>query len=71
MITFGRMVRTFAKDRWWRSFPFLPLPTWQYVKFRQDTMYGRHGVRVLPRMAWDFPQFYRWWKHMDGLYRLG
>lgn len=63
-----RFVLTFAPNGWWRRFPFLPLPPWEYVKFRQDTMYGRQGVRVLPRMIRDLPSFYRWWRATNVKY---
>lgn len=66
-----RFVRTFARDRWWRHFPFMPLPPWTYVKFRQVTMYGESGVRVLPRMLRDLPQYYRWWCSYDRYLRRG
>jgi hypothetical protein len=32
-----------ARPRWWRRFPFLPLPDRDYVRFRLETAYGSSG----------------------------
>ena len=39
----------FVPDRWWRRFPFLPLPPSELARFRSETMYG--DPRVAPSPA--------------------
>jgi hypothetical protein len=41
--TAARQFRRMTPRRWWRQRPFLPLPDAEYVRFRMETAYGRHG----------------------------
>jgi hypothetical protein len=33
----------FARPRWWRRPPFLPVPDREYLRHRLETQYGRDG----------------------------
>ena len=34
----------FRRMRWWRRFPFLPLPARDYLRWRMHTAYGDHDA---------------------------
>jgi hypothetical protein len=38
-----RQGRRLARPRWWRRFPFLPVPDGRYLAFRFETQYGSAG----------------------------
>ena len=43
-VTAVTQVRRLAPTRWWRRWPFLPLPDPGYLRFRLETQYGNDGV---------------------------
>lgn len=45
-----------ARKGWWRRAPFLPLPDPDYLRFRLETAYGRHGQPE----ARDVVAYLRW-----------
>ena len=46
---------------WWRQFPYLPLPSIKYIKWRLDTAYGasfpRPSLKIIVR---DISKFLLW-----------
>lgn len=47
----------FRDRRWWRRFPFLPLPARDYLKWRMHTAYG--DANIVPP-AEDVIRYARW-----------
>jgi hypothetical protein len=47
----------FRRRRWWRAFPFLPLPPAEYIRWRMYTAYG--DERAVPPLR-DVLRFARW-----------
>lgn len=47
----------FRRRRWWRRFPFLPLPDRTYLRWRMYTAYG-YGSAIPP--VGDLVRFARW-----------
>ena len=47
----------FRRLRWWARFPFLPLPSRTYVRWRMYTAYGDHDA--LPPVE-DVIRYARW-----------
>ena len=47
----------FRSRRWYRRFPFLPLPAMDYVRWRMHTAYGAHDA--VPPVA-DVIRYARW-----------
>jgi hypothetical protein len=52
----------FRRKRWYARPPFLPLPAWEYVRWRMHTAYGSHDaipsadeVARYARWAWHLP----------------
>jgi hypothetical protein len=52
----------FRRKRWYARAPFLPLPAWEYVRWRMHTAYGTHDavpsaeeVARYARWAWHVP----------------
>ena len=43
-----RQGRRMVPGRWWRRWPFLPLPSRAYVRFRMLTQYGDDRARPAP-----------------------
>jgi hypothetical protein len=39
-----RVAWRFRRRRWWARPPFLPLPAWDYVRWRMYTAYGDHDA---------------------------
>lgn len=35
-----RYYPTIVPSNWWQHWPFLPLPSYRFIKFRLDTAYG-------------------------------
>lgn len=52
-----RVAWRFRRRGWWHRFPFLPLPSWTYVRWRMHTAYGDHDI-VPP--ADDLARYARW-----------
>lgn len=52
-----RVAWRFRSRRWYRRFPFLPLPSREYVEWRMHTAYGDHHA-VPP--AEDLERYARW-----------
>lgn len=52
-----RVLWRFRRRRWYRRFPFLPLPASDYVRWRMLTAYGEHGA-VPPTE--DLVRYARW-----------
>ena len=50
----------FRARRWYRRFPFLPLPAAEYVRWRMYTAYG--DERIVPP-AEDIVRYARWAAH--------
>ena len=47
----------FRRNGWWRRFPFLPLPSRDYVRWRMHTAYGSDDA--VPPAA-DVVRYARW-----------
>jgi hypothetical protein len=52
-----RVAWRFRRNGWWRRFPFLPLPSRDYVRWRMHTAYGSDDA-VPP--AEDVVRYARW-----------
>ena len=52
-----RVAWRFRRRGWWRRFPFLPVPSREYVRWRMHTAYGDHDA-VPP--ADDVVRYARW-----------
>ena len=52
-----RVAWRFRARHWYRRFPFLPLPSRQYVRWRMHTAYGDHDA--IPS-AEDVERYARW-----------
>lgn len=52
-----RVAWRFRARGWWRRFPFLPLPSRPYVRWRMHTAYGDHDA-IPP--AEDIVRYARW-----------
>jgi len=52
-----RVAWRFRRRRWYATFPFLPLPAREYVRWRMHTAYGRDDA-VPP--ADDIVRYARW-----------
>ena len=52
-----RVAWRFRRRRWYRQFPFLPLPAREYVRWRMHTAYGRDDA-IPP--ANDVVRYARW-----------
>jgi hypothetical protein len=57
-----RQALRLARPRWWRRFPFLPVPDARYLAFRFETQYGAHG-RPDPR---DLVAYLEWCRGMGA-----
>jgi hypothetical protein len=54
-----------APNGWWRRWPFLPLPTAEYLDFRYVTQYGGdHGAEA-PLQPNDVVDYLRWCKQWN------
>ena len=51
-----------ARPRWWRRFPFLPVPDARYLAFRFETQYGA-DARPDPR---DLVAYLEWCRGIGG-----
>lgn len=52
-----RIAWRFRDRRWWRRFPFLPLPAREYVRWRMHTAYGDDDFVPPPE---DVIRYARW-----------
>lgn len=52
-----RVAWRFRARRWYRRFPFLPLPAREYVRWRMHTAYGDHDA--VPSAA-EVERYARW-----------
>ena len=52
-----RVAWRFRRRGWWRRFPFLPVPSREYVRWRMHTAYGDYDA-VPP--AEDVVRYARW-----------
>ncbi len=57
-----RQVKRLAAPGWWRRWPFLPLPSSEYLEFRMITQYGDAAHR--PEVA-DVVNYLRWCREWD------
>lgn len=53
-----RQLVRLAPSRWWARWPFLPLPSPGYLRFRMETAYGGDGRH--PVVAEDLRTYLRW-----------
>lgn len=44
-------------NKWWRRYPFLPLPTKEYINFRILTVYGSQEESINPKDIVDYLQW--------------
>ena len=51
-----RQAARFARPRWWRRAPFLPVPDAGYLRFRLETAYGE---AIAPKPA-DLVAYLEW-----------
>jgi len=58
-----RQARRLAAPGWWRRWPFLPLPTPEYLHFRLQTAYGHHRSTVAPDDLVTYLHWCRTWPH--------
>ncbi len=49
----------FAPDRWWSTFPFLPLPDSQILEWRVTTAYGQTDMALAPHEVVSYLQWRR------------
>lgn len=49
-----------CKRKWWRKFPFLPLPSIKYIRWRLDTAYGTNNWPEFRIMLKDTYNFLLW-----------
>ena len=56
-VALARVAWRFRAHRWWRRFPFLPLPERKYVQWRMYTAYG--DERAVPP-AEDVARYAKW-----------
>jgi hypothetical protein len=52
-----RVAWRFRARRWWRRFPFLPLPAREYIRWRMYTAYG--DEKAVPPVQ-DVVRYARW-----------
>lgn len=57
-----RVGRRSVPRRWWRSAPYLPVPSPAYVAFRMQTQYGSEGPN---NVADDVIEYLRWCRLWD------
>ena len=51
----------FRSNKWYRSPPFLPLPSKAFMRWRMETAYGRNGTAIPSR---DLERYLRWGSDM-------
>ena len=51
----------FRSNKWYRSPPFLPLPSKAFMRWRMETAYGRNGTALPSR---DLERYLRWGSDM-------
>ena len=51
------VARRLVPVHWWRSRPFLPIPSRAYLKFRLETYYGSETAHFAPE---DVLKYLRW-----------
>ena len=56
-LALARVAWRFRRRRWWRRAPFLPLPAWDYVRWRLYTAYGDYDA--VPPAA-EIIRYARW-----------
>lgn len=55
-------VSTYAPNGWYRKFPFLPIPTAEFLEFRSYTAYGKSaGSESMPDSD-DFILYLEWFR---------
>lgn len=47
----------FRRNRWYRRFPFLPVPSLRYLKWRFETAYG--DLKIKPRLQ-ELERYIKW-----------
>jgi hypothetical protein len=52
-------------SRWWRTAPYLPLPSGQYLEFRFLTQYGDIPRRPDPDDVLNYLRWCRDWERLD------
>jgi hypothetical protein len=63
-LTALRQWRRTTLPAWWRQWPFLPVPSGDYLRFRLLTQYGSAGGPVDPH---DVVQFLVWCRRQDAV----
>jgi hypothetical protein len=58
-----RQVRRLAPARWWRRWPFLPVPDRSYLEFRILTQYGDARHRPDAHDVLDYLSWCKRWDH--------
>jgi hypothetical protein len=70
--TAARLARSVVAPGWWRRWPLLPLPPAQYIRMRQETMFGStQGPGSTPeRLSGpELVAYLEWCRRMNGLAR--
>jgi hypothetical protein len=57
-----RQGRRLVRRRWWRRWPFLPVPDAAYLRFRFETQYGS----AAPPDPHDVLTYLEWCREMDA-----
>lgn len=57
-----RQTRRLAAPGWWRRWPFLPLPTPEYLRFRLQTAYGHRRSSIAPDDLVTYLHWCRTWR---------
>lgn len=61
-----RQVRRTAPSGWWRTRPFLPVPSDRYLHFRLVTQYGETDRPPIPADVVDYLAWCREWERSLG-----
>lgn len=61
-----RQAHTLAPSRWWASWPPIPLPAEDYLKFRTVTAYGNAEQAPLPHDVVTWLEWSQSWKAVRG-----
>ncbi len=69
--TAARMARRSVPSAWWRTAPFLPVPSRDYVRFRLQTQYGGgtepSGDTAAVAAGSDLVAFLEWCRDWDRI----
>ena len=62
-LTAARQMRRTSPPGWWRRWPFLPVPSGEYLRFRLLTQYGESDHAWEPT---DVVNYLRWCRDWDA-----